>query len=496
MPNHLPVLDTAILLGYLLAVVGLGCGFIRKSRTAESFMAAGRSLPGWAVGASIFGSYVSSISFLANPGKAYAENWNPFVFAVSLPVAAWVSTRYFVPFYRRRGEVSAYQHLENRFGVWARTYAVTCYLLTQVARLGTILYLLALALAPLWNLDVATVIVISGVVVTIYPLLGGTEGVIWTGVVQAVVLVLGAVACLVLILVRMPAGAGQVFDLAVQHDKFSLGSRQWTLAAPTIGVVLGYGLVTNLQNFGIDQSYIQRYITAKSDRAAALSVWMGALLYMPLSAVFLFIGTALFAFYQAQPGLLPSGTAADKVFPHFIGTQLGPGLAGLVLAAICSAAMDSNLNCCATLFLCDVYRRFLRPAASDRESMRVLRLATLAMGTVSTAAALAMMRVKSALDAWWELAGALGGGMLGLFLLGMMVRRAGRGAALTGVVAGVSIILWMTWSPTSYWPDAWASWRSPLHGFTTIMFGTVTILVTGTLVSRFRAKVLPTSPSR
>ncbi|NLE39775.1 MAG: sodium:solute symporter, partial [Pirellulaceae bacterium] len=122
--TSLPYLDLVVLLGYLAGVVGLGCWFVRSSRGTEAFMAADRSLPGWAVGLSIFGTYVSSISFLANPGKAYAGNWNSFVFGLSLPLAAWIAVRYFVPFYRDGGVISAYEHLETRFGVWARTYAV------------------------------------------------------------------------------------------------------------------------------------------------------------------------------------------------------------------------------------------------------------------------------------------------------------------------------------------------------------------------------------
>ena len=126
-------------------------------QTTAGFMAAGGALPGWAVGLSIFGTFVSSISFLANPGKSFDANWNPFVFGLSLPIAAWIAIRYFVPFYRKSGEVSAYTHLEARFGPWARVYAVACYLLTQMGRIGTILYLVALALAPLTGWSVVTI---------------------------------------------------------------------------------------------------------------------------------------------------------------------------------------------------------------------------------------------------------------------------------------------------------------------------------------------------
>jgi len=481
--NTLAPLDLAVLLTYFIGVTGFGCWFYWRNRESEKFMSAGRSLPGWAVGLSIFGSYVSSISFLANPGKSFAGDWNAFVFALTLPVAALVAVRWFVPFYRRSGEVSAYHHLENRFGPWARTYAVVCYLLTQVARLGTILYLLALALVPLTGWDIRTIIVVAGFLIMIYPLLGGTEAVIWTGVVQAVVLVGGALACVVTLLVGMPEGPGQVFTIALEHDKFSLGSFGASVSQSTFWVVLIYGFVINLQNFGIDQSYVQRYITARSDVAAKRSVWLGALLYIPIGAAFFFIGTGLFAFYQTQPDLLPAGTAPDAVFPHYISTQLPAGLAGLVIAGLCAAAMDSNLNCMATLFLKDIYQRYLRPQTTEREAMRVLHGSTLVFGTICTGAALAMIEIKSALDMWWELAGIFGGGMLGLFLLGLLYRRADSRAGLIGAIVGVLVILWMSLSPR--WTGALAAWKSPFNGLLIIVFGTAAILLIGTLVASF-----------
>jgi solute:Na+ symporter, SSS family len=279
----------------------------------------------------------------------------------------------------------------------------------------------------------------------------------------------------------VPGGPARLVEVAVEHHKFSLGSASLDPALPSIWVVFLYGLVTNLQNFGIDQSYVQRYITARSDRDAAKSVWMGGLFYIPISALFLFIGTALFALYQTRPGLLPAGTKADAVFPFFISTELPAGIKGLLLAAICGAAMDSNLNCCATLVLCDIYKRYFRPRASERESMRVLHLTTLFFGAASTIAALAMIAVKTALDTWWQLAGIFSGGMLGLFLLGMISRRAGNRAAAAGVIGGVLVILWMTFSPA--WTGALEPFRSPFHGFMTIVVGTVAILAIGSLVS-------------
>ncbi len=481
--QRLHLADLAIVVGYNLAVLALGIGFFRRIGSSDRFITAGRSLPGWAVGMSIFGSYVSSISFLANPGKAFDGNWNSCVLAFAMPLAALVAVRWFVPWYRASGDVSAYEHLERRFGPWARSYAVVCFLLVQIARLATILYLLALALEPLLGWDVRAIIVLAGLLITIYPLLGGTEGMVWVGVVQSVVLLAGTAACLLMLLVRMPEGPAQIVQIATENHKFSLGSFGTSVSDSTFWVVLFYGLVTHLQNFGIDQSYVQRYITARSDRDAARSVWIGTFMFIPVSVAFFFMGTGLFAFYHALPQRLPEALAErpDAVFPHFIATELPVGLTGLVIAAICAASMDANLNYCATLFLCDVYQRYFRRRAGERESLWVLRAATLAIGAASTIAALAMLRVSTVLDAWWQLAGIASGGILGLFLLGFLRRRVGNASALVGVVTGVTVILWMTFSPK--WTGRWEPLRSPFHHLLVLVIGTATVLVVGAVSS-------------
>lgn len=496
-------------------------------------MAAGRSLPGWAVGLSIFGTYVSSIGFLGNTGKAFGGNWSSWAFGLSLPVAAVIAVRWFVPYYRSSTEVSAYAHLEARFGPWARTYALVCYLLSQLARIGTILYLVALALAPLTGWDIRTIILLTGILVTIYTLVGGIEAVIWTDVVQSIVLIGGALLCAALILFGMPEGPGQLFTVAAEHEKFDLGGFSLKPATlfykePTFWMVLLYGFFINLQNFGIDQSFVQRYVTAKSDRDAKFSVWLGALLFPPVSAVFFFIGTGLFSLYQSSPELLDevkaqvaetkllqeglpvteaslAKTAAsleaadigDKVLPHFIVNHLPVGVSGLLIAAIFAAAMssmDTSLNSSATLWLCDIHKRYFRPRAEERESMRVLHLATLVFGVLGTLTALAMIRVKSALDAWWNLQGIFTGGVLGLFLLGMISKRAKNPQAIVAVSLGICLILWLALSQMSLWPAAWKSWANPFHTFMTIVFGTTSIVLTGAILTALK-RPAPSKPS-
>ena len=474
--------DLAVLVGYLGLTVGLGCWFALRRRNSDEFMAGGRSLPGWAVGLSMFGSYVSSISFLANPGKSFAADWNPFVFSIAMPIAALIAVLWFVPFYRGTGEVSAYEHLEGRFGPWARTYAVVCFLLLQVARMGTIAYLISLPTAELTGVRQETIIVLTGAVMIVYSIFGGIQAVVWIGVVQSLVLIVGPIVCLGAILAMVPGGVSAVVEIGMSNGKFSLGGLSPSLTASTFWVVLLYGLAINLTNFGVDQSYVQRYVTTPSLRQARRSVWITAALFVPVSGFFFFIGTALYVLAQSRTGLFPQELAADKadaVFPYFIVHYLPAGVGGLVIAAVFAAGLDSNLSSMATLTLCDLYKRYLRPETGERESMWVLRLSTLTWGIVGTAAALAMMRAKTILDVWWELAGICSGGMLGLFLLGRLSRRAGSGAALVGVVAGVLVILWLTVSSKPWSPEWLADYPNPLNPLLTIVIGTVVTIAVG-----------------
>ncbi|MEX0332620.1 MAG: sodium:solute symporter [Puniceicoccaceae bacterium] len=498
MSSHISALDLWVLGIYFLAVLGIGYGFRRKSSSVDGFTAAGRSLPGWLTGLSILGTYVSSISFLALPGKAFIDNWNPFVFSLSLPISTWIAVRWFLPFYRNSSHVSAYEHLEERFGTWARIYASFCYLLTQLARMGTVMYLMALPMSVLLGWDIRIILLITGISVTIYTFLGGLVAVIWTDALQTVILILGALVCAFLMVSGLPEGPGQLIDIAVEHGKFSLGSFGLTLFESTFWVTLVYGLVINLQNFGIDQNYIQRYFAARSDAEARKSIWIGGLLYIPVSAVFFFIGTALFAYYSVYPQELPvsytEGGMADSVFPHFIVSVLPAGITGLLIAAVFAAAMSTvstSLNSSATIIMNDYFIRLFRPNATEKQSMRMLHGTTIVWGALGTLIAIAMTTVRSALDAWWTLAGIFGGGILGLFLLGFLSRKPKSSCALWGVVAGVTIILWMTLSPKMEFLPQFL--KSPFHNFLIIVFGTATILGVGFLLTRFLsgAKAVP-----
>ena len=522
MKSHFTSFDWTILLAYFAATLGLGLYLSRNSRSAEGFTAANRSMPGWVCGLSIFATFLSSISFLALPGKSFGSNWTPFAFSLSLPIATWIAARWFLPFYRKSGEVSAYAHLEHRFGPWARIYASTFYLLTQTARIAMVMYLMALPLAVIMGVPIAGVLIVTGIIVTLYSFVGGIVAVIWTDALQAVVLVGGALACLGLMIYQLPGGTSELLSVAATHDKFSLGDMNLTdWSRQTFWVVMLNGIFVNLQNFGIDQSYVQRYIAASSEKEARKSVWLGGLLYLPVSAVFFLIGTALFAFYLSRPldlaevrdsvatqrvirdGVIPgspefpqavrakaatleNADIGDGVFPHFIGKHLPPGVTGLLIAAVFAAGMSTistSLNSAATVVHADFFLRFFRPKATERASLRVLRLATLTFGVVGTSVSFLLLNIASALDAWWTLSSIFSGGILGLFLLGILCHKASNPASAAAVVCGLCVIAWITLSAASLWPQSLAFAESPFHAFLAIVLGTLTILFGGVALS-------------
>ncbi|MFA9390225.1 MAG: sodium:solute symporter [Prolixibacteraceae bacterium] len=498
MMMQLPLTDLIVFLAYMLGIVIFGSLFFFKNRDANQFTSGGGNLPAWVVGMSIFATFVSSISFLALPGKAYQSDWNAFVFSLSIPIASVLAVLFFVPLYRNENSISAYAYLEKRFGPWARTYASICYVLTQLMRTGTILYLMALPLHSLFGWDITTIIIITGIAVIIYSMLGGIKAVIWTDAIQGIILIGGALTCAIIIMVKMPEGPSQIIEIAKTNHKMSLGDFSLSISKSTFWMMLVYGLFINLQNYGIDQNYVQRYMTTSTMREAKRSALFGSLLYVPVSLLFFFIGTALFAYYKSSPGMLPaellSLDAADKVFPYFIVNELPKGLTGLLIASVFAAGMSTistSVNGSATIALTDYYQRYFNPSASNKQSMRVLYLSSLIFGVLGILIAIAMIGAKSALDTWWKLASIFSGGMLGLFLLGFMARKARNINAAIGVVVGVLVILWMSLSPIYFNAGRWISFKSPFHANLTIVIGTSVIFLVGFLLSLKKHKEKP-----
>jgi len=485
MQGNLSAVDIGILILYSCVLIGMGVYYTRKCRTADQFMVADRSIPAWAAGLAVMSAYTSSISYIATPGKAFDSNWHPIIFSLCILPVAWLVCKYAVPYYRKAQLISVYSFLEERIGSWGRIYAALAFVLYMIGRVAVILYLASLLLSTFVSWNIAVVIIVIGLITIVYTLLGGMEAVIWTDVMQSVIMIVGILFCAVSLSIHVFSGPEPLIQAAIDNNKFSFGSLKFTLASQehlfdrTIWVMLIYGITEALRSLLADQNYVQKYCSVPTEREAKRSIWIAMLIYIPLTAVFLYIGTTLFAFYSGGDELAQAGIVkGDQVFPYFIATQVPAGLKGLIIAAILAAAMstvDSALNCSATVLLLDFHKRFFNPNIGERASVVFLRLGTVVWGLLGTGAALLMIRAKSILDIWWQISGIFGGALLGLFLLAFMRVRLRLWQGLVSIGVSIAVITWGTFARNL--PASWQWAQCNLDGIIVGAVGTAALMV-------------------
>ena len=483
-------IDITVIVVYLVGTTLFGCSFyFRKSSgdKANTFMTGGGRLPTWVIALSVFATYISSISFLALPEGAYAGNWWGWINSITLPVATFIAGIWFVPFYRRATSVSAYSFLEKRFGSWARVYASSCFLVMQSVRSGVILLLLSILVNQLLGFSYESIIFVTGMATLVYSMLGGFAAVVWADAIQSIILIVGTLVCVACLLIFTPDVSGSL-QAAWEAGKISLGSldiSDW--GSNTFWVLFFYGICINLQNFGVDQCYTQRYVAAKDEKAAVRSMWGSVCLCVPVTLLFTVIGTLLWMYSNAT-GAVPPGMKAAEAFPWFIMNKLPTGFSGLLVAAIIAAAMStvsSTLNSGSTVLLEDYWKRFFPTRAGVRANLVFLRLSTLALAFVSIGVALSVVWIwgrenKTVLGMWYVLQGVFSGGMLGLFLIGAFSKRTLPWHAVVATFCGFASLAWVMFGQRIL-PLPW-----PLHKNLSIVFATMTIVTVGFLFGSFR----------
>jgi len=510
------IFDLAVFFVLTLGIVFLGWHTGRRTTSAADYTHASGRVPGVVVGLSIFASYCSSISYLGYVSASYAGNWNQFVFTLTIPIAGFFAARYFVPFYRRQNSISAYSYLQFRFGRWARVYASLCYLFTQICRMATILYLLVLPLKIVFDADLSLIIILTGIATLGFTHRGGMRTVIWIEALQGLILIAGAFICLFVISNSLPGGFSQVIQTGWETGKFSLGSFGFSPAESTFWVCLLYGIFTNLNNFGVDQGYTQRYHAAPNLHEARVSAIFGSFLPLPVNLLLFLIGTAIYTYYYCFPFAMPEQLGDDSIFPHFLYSHMPTGLFGLMLTCIFCAGMSTiatSITSSATLVMEDFllprkrrkhqdlqfkqdfdhinsanleeHNAILRhnemvARVIDRDKIRMLRGSSVVITVLGVLMALAFQLFESrALDAWWRLASLFSGGVLGLFLLGMSTR-AQRPQAIIATVAGVLTLVFIAFQTPLL---GWLGLSPIFHNNLAIVLSTTVILLAGWLLS-------------
>ena len=473
---QLGTLDFIVLGAYLAAMIGIGAFFARREKSTDEFFLAGRKIPWWAAGLSVFGTQLSAITFMAIPATAFGSDWRRFAGQLMLVPVLVLVILVFVPLFRRLEITTAYEYLESRFSVSVRVMASALFILFQVGRMGIVLLLPAIALSAVTDVHVQTCIVVMGVLATVYTVLGGISAVIWTDVLQVVVLIGGALLCLV-VAVDEVGGVAKTLEIATQDDKLHIFDWRWS-TSDMVGWVLIVGfLFTNLVPYTTDQTVVQRYLTTKDSRQAAKSLWLNLAITLPTGLLFFGLGTALYAFYTSSAtaaAQLPE--QADQLVPWFVVTQLPSGIAGLVIAGIFAAAMsslDSSMNSVSTALVNDFIQR-RRGTQDDRGLLRIAKRLTVVLGVVGTGTAmiLATIDIRYLFDFFQKVMGFFGGGLAGVFLLAAFVRRANATGAVAGLIVGACAT-----ASVAFWTDI----NFLLYAFV----GTTSCVVTGICVSFF-----------
>ena len=463
-------LDYLVLILYLLPNLFLGLYLARHNRTTNDFFLGGRRIPWWAAGLSLYSTQLSAITYLAIPAKAYAEDWTYLLAQFCIPAITPIVIGCYLPFFRRLEVTTAYEYLERRFNSAVRLVGSGSFLLLQMGRVVIVLFLPAMALATVSGLNVYLSILVMGGLCTLYTMKGGIEAVIWTDVLQTIVLIGGALLAWGLLVHGVDGGVAEILSTGARDGKMQLFHWSWDYTTATVWVVVVGNLLTVLIPYTTDQAVIQRYLTTRDEAQASRAIWTNAWMTVPTSLLFFGLGVSLYVFFQRNPGLLDPTLPTDATCAWFIARELPRGAAGLVVAGVFAAAMStlsSSLNSMATAVVTDFHRRW-RPEAGDTDRLRLARNLTLAFGVLGTAAALLMASfdIRSLWDLFLRILGLLGGGLAGIFALGIFTRRAHGRGALVGILASTLLL-------------GWVQQRTAVHFFLYGAIGIVTAFVVG-----------------
>ena len=436
-------IDYLIVAGYIAALIFLGHYFSRRGSTTDDYFRGGKRISGWVAGISILGTRWSAISFMSIPAKAFGTNWVYYINQFGHMIAAIVVVRYFLTFFCKLNVTTAYEYLDLRFGVVVQCIGSLKFVLFDIFRMGVLILLPSMVLSVITGVHIYYCILVIGVVSTLYTYLGGIEAVIWSDVMQLCIMIGGVLVAIgvVLFQVEDPLAA---FSFAVESGKTEVFDWSFNLSMLTVWVFL-LSLPGSANEEVSAQYIVQRFVSAKDQSHATTSAWINGVVGPMLIFTFFLIGTAMWIFYQSYPEELnPSMRQSDEILAWFVVEQLPVGISGLMIGAIFAATMsslDSSLSSTTTVIINDGYRRFFGNV-TEAGALRRARQATFLLGVVGTGSALvlAALEVRSLLDYMLELLALLGGGLAGIFYLGMFTTRTGSRGAIIGFLGSVVVL--------------------------------------------------------
>lgn len=468
--QHFGALDWAVLAVYFIGSIALGSYFGRRQHNARDFLLAGRKMSWLPVAISIMATNTSAVSYMGVAAYIYKHNLMLFPNIITLILITPLVLYLFVNFYYNLGVYTAYEYLEKRFNALVRSIASILFIFLRLCWLATMIYATSIALAEITGISQVYCGLALGLGTSLYTVLGGMEGVIWTDVAQAAVFIAGIFFIAAFVLIDFGWDVGQIYAVAAAAGKTRMAD--WTLD-PAIDVTVwsvlsGYAVI-NLASYGVDQVVLQRYFTAKDLQTSRRSVIANAFIDAPVSTLLFLISIGIFAYFQKHADQLPANFNPDRVLPYFVITALPSGVAGLVIAGIMAATMSSissGVNSIATASLVDFYQRFFRREAPAQHYLRVSRWMSIAWGVTATVMGLFVGRLGTVLEISAKTNSFFTGILLGIFLLGILTLRANwQGTSLGALVSLLIVVYVGTFTRTSFFLYA------PLGLGLTMLFG-------------------------
>ncbi|GHI01126.1 sodium:solute symporter [Neobacillus kokaensis] len=426
-----------VLVLYLLAMLAVGVYFTKKSsKNTDAFFKASGKIPAWAAGFSIYATTLSAITYMSTPEQAFLADWsyaagNLTIFAI-IPVLIY----FYVPFFRKLNATTAYEYLEERFGVSLRFVGSLLFTLFHIGRVAIVIYLPTLAITLVSDINPIIIASAVGGLCIIYTFLGGMEGVIWSDVIQGIILLGGAVLLVILGINAIDGGFATVIQDAAAHDKIiSAKNFEFGGAAAAIPIIFLGSIFNNLHQYTASQDVVQRYQTTETIKETNKSLWTNGILALVTIPIFFGMGTVLFSYYNHVTAL-PEGFNTSALVPYFIVSSLPAGVAGLIIAAIfaaCQSTISSSLNSISACVTVDFKQRFF--GKDDKKDVWFARWTVIIAGILGMMAALYLISTNRA-ETWnlfLAITGLFGVPIAGIFALGIFTKRANTPGVFIGL---------------------------------------------------------------
>ena len=441
------MIDLAIVIIYLAAVLFAGMYFSKKKMTGKEYFKGDGTIPWWVTSVSIFATLLSPISFLSIAGNSYNGTWVLWFAQLGIFIAVPLTIRLFLPVYSKLKIDTAYHYLELRYkSKGLRVLGALLFIIYQIGRMSIIMYLPSVVLAPLVGININVLIIIMGIIAIVYSYGGGLKSVLWTDFIQGLVLIAGVVFTLIYLVFSIDGGMGTIFT-TLQNGKFLAPNEVVfdpnILKSSVFIILVGAGINT-FSSYISSQDVVQRFTTTTDIKELRKMTFGNGFLSIGTTTVIYLIGTALFVFYHQNPQLLQTAHQ-DQIFASFIVYQLPIGVSGILIAAIYAASqstLSTGLNSVATSWVLDIQDSFNRQISEEKQT-KIAKLVSLGVGIIAIIVSmiLANGEIKSAYEWFNSFMGLVLGVLAGIFVLGVITKKATSIGAYAGFFTSAIIVI-------------------------------------------------------